>query len=97
MIAFVLLFHYVAGHTHGGGGVCSTASDCNMNGICTAAGACECDGWWTGARCATLSLKPAKIDNGYQKGGNGEPITNRILMARAQKHCFDTQGYFAII
>lgn len=50
---------------------CATARDCAYNGICNAASTCVCDPAWTGPRCETLRLAPARKDGGYRSPHSG--------------------------
>jgi len=42
---------------------CATGLDCSLNGKC-ASGVCTCNTGWTGRRCGTLSLAPARRPRG---------------------------------
>ena len=46
---------------------CATAADCSFNGVCDGARArCACDAAWTGERCQTLALVPARAGAGLR-------------------------------
>ena len=50
---------------------CTTAEDCSLGGACHA-GKCVCDAMWTGPKCVSLNLVPAKhtgLWNGSIAGG----------------------------
>ena len=47
-----------------GGGPCTTALGCGLNGVCSA-GTCHCRSAWTGDHCQTLALEPASLTAGY--------------------------------
>jgi hypothetical protein len=48
-----------------GGGSCTDSLGCSLAGACTAA-KCVCDPQYTGATCAVLRLRKAKMSNGIQ-------------------------------
>ena len=58
-----------------GGGACSSAVSCGLNGAC-AAGHCACAAAWTGAHCGALHLLPAPVQAAYPPGGpNGTAVS----------------------
>lgn len=46
-----------------GGGRCSDAADCNLNGLCSS-GTCACVAPWTGATCGALDFMRARAPDG---------------------------------
>ena len=77
--------------------LCSTDSNCSLNGFCTSAGTCDCDAEWLGPRCETLNLLPTIAANGFQPvngsswGGSliRDPTDGRVHMfaAHMTEHC----------
>ncbi|CAK0908752.1 unnamed protein product [Prorocentrum cordatum] len=45
---------------------CASPRDCSYNGHCGASSACVCAPQWTGPRCETLNLLPARKDGGFR-------------------------------
>jgi len=58
-----------------GGGACSTAWDCSLGGECVSS-KCACDAQYTGAHCAVLRLKPAKLSNSFGENSTAPDATH---------------------
>lgn len=59
-----------------GGGACTTALGCGLNGVC-AGGRCTCSPAWMGAHCGALHLLPAPRRAAYPLGGpNGTAVSS---------------------
>lgn len=48
--------------------LCSTSSDCSLNGDCIS-GACTCDAGWVGSSCSILDLEPPTLAKSYVAPG----------------------------
>ena len=44
-----------------GGGACTSAAQCQLNGVCTSS-KCHCDAAWTGLNCSALDVLPSPIE-----------------------------------
>ena len=44
-----------------GGGACTSAAQCQLNGVCTSR-TCRCDAAWTGLNCSALDVLPSPIE-----------------------------------
>ena len=69
---------------------CATARDCAWNGRCVAS-SCVCDSAWSGPRCETLRLAPARKHGGYRSphdGGHTSSWGGSILHYNGTWHIF---------
>jgi hypothetical protein len=80
-----------------GGGACTSAAQCQLNGVCTSR-TCHCDAAWTGLNCSALDVLPSPIEGalygrssqtsswggGVVKDDNG---TYHLWAAEMAEHC----------
>ena len=95
---FLAAVGVVAGSSEKGGGACSSAIGCQLNGHCVG-GACQCAVAWTGPTCAVLDVLPAAHNAGLYNAtsdrsswGNSvrwDPGSGRWWMAADEmaEHC----------